>query len=327
MRRSVPIAVAMIVLLAIIVSCAQAATGPLIKDVLGDPMRYAKERVSLYGVVSNSGIAAPQPGARTKFKGEFDLTDDTGAVIHVKTTKNPPANGSELWVKGTVDATVIPPVLIVKGTMVDRRLIAALAVLLVLAVVLVVLLVRKPVEHPGGVTEIESFGPELPLPPPPAAPDLVCPKCAAANPAGSNFCQNCREPLGVVAPTSSGGLRGASAPTAFYEPDEPILADLIVVDGDGARRNTQFALTKKKQRIGRGENMDIRLDSDGTVSREHAAIWWEDGSFYIQDLASTSGTYVRGQKVVKQSLMDKDEIQLGRTRLVFRMIAREAPVT
>jgi pSer/pThr/pTyr-binding forkhead associated (FHA) protein len=99
------------------------------------------------------------------------------------------------------------------------------------------------------------------------------------------------------------------------------LADVTVLEGDGTPRGTKFSLKKSRQKIGRREDMDIRLN-DETVSREHASIWWEDGSFFIQDEASTASTLVNGQRITRQSLNDNDEIQLGKSKLIFRLIAK-----
>jgi hypothetical protein len=313
MRRGIFVIVT-ILAVAVLAGCAQSAR-PRISDIRSDPQRWSKERVSIFGAVSNSRVADAQPGAALKFKGEYDLTDEFAQVIHVKTTGNPPANGRELWVRGTVSLDAVGnPLLIQKGIPVNPLLIAAVGVLVALAIVLTLMLVRAPGKR-------ETIAETTP-----------CPSCGMANELGSSFCQFCGKSMVLVGPPlgpdveTETSAAEADDRTRFFPPDAPSVADLTVVDGAGARQNTQFPLRADNTRIRIGRkrsDMDIRLDGDDTVSREHAAIWFEDGSFYIQDLASTSGTYVNGQKVVRQSLMDNDEIQLGRTKLIFRMIGAQ----
>lgn len=69
-------------------------------------------------------------------------------------------------------------------------------------------------------------------------------------------------------------------------------------------------------RLGRGTDVDIRIDDPG-VSRHHAEIvLGTDVS--IRDLGSTNGTYVDGRVVASQTLRDGARIQLGSTTLTFR---------
>ena len=63
--------------------------------------------------------------------------------------------------------------------------------------------------------------------------------------------------------------------------------------------------------IGRGRGADTVL-AEATISRAHAAIGYDEGSFFIQDLGSTNGTLVNGAKVDRQPLKNGDEIRMGR---------------
>lgn len=71
--------------------------------------------------------------------------------------------------------------------------------------------------------------------------------------------------------------------------------------------------------IGRGRSADLVL-SEPTISRAHAAIGFEDGEFFVQDLGSTNGTGVNGQREPRTSLSDGDEVQLGKLALRFGRI-------
>jgi len=67
--------------------------------------------------------------------------------------------------------------------------------------------------------------------------------------------------------------------------------------------------------IGRGRTADLVL-SEPTISRAHAAIGYERGDFFVQDLGSTNGTGVNGRREPRTPLRDGDEVQLG--KLLFR---------
>jgi len=319
MKRSLSVGVLVVTLSILASVCAQAAPQILIKDVLSDPQRYVKERVSLFGVTSESRALSleQQLGMPVKYRGEFTLTEaQTGSSILVRTIGDPPPNGKEMRVRGVVQIdpnVALGGVYVVKKGYLDNvpvPLIAAGAVLLALAVVLVVLLTRGDgrAEEPPTVDELPDF----------------CPHCSVANPAGALFCKECGKPMVETGPREDEHAPGPGSDTGThrYDPDDAALADLTILEGEGARRHAQFPLGRSKQRIGRKADMDIRLGGDDSISREHAAIWHDDGAFYIQDLASTSGSFVNGQRVVKQALMDNDEVRLGRTKLIFRLIGK-----
>jgi predicted component of type VI protein secretion system len=73
--------------------------------------------------------------------------------------------------------------------------------------------------------------------------------------------------------------------------------------------------------IGR-EGCDITL-SDPDVSRRHAAVGMSNGGLSIEDLGSTNGTFVNGERITApRALRDGDEIQIGST--VWRLRAPAA---
>jgi pSer/pThr/pTyr-binding forkhead associated (FHA) protein len=70
--------------------------------------------------------------------------------------------------------------------------------------------------------------------------------------------------------------------------------------------------------IGRSSELDMVLVED-MVSRKHAKITTDDKAVTIQDLGSTNGTFVNGEKVRKVELKDGDRILIGTSiiKLVF----------
>jgi two-component system, NtrC family, sensor kinase len=91
-------------------------------------------------------------------------------------------------------------------------------------------------------------------------------------------------------------------------------ATLLVIRGtdQGAR----FEIGPKLVSLGRGSRNDIRI-GDTEVSRQHASIQFADGQFVVRDRDSANGTLVNGTAVRMKELHDGDQLQIGRTVLLF----------
>lgn len=62
--------------------------------------------------------------------------------------------------------------------------------------------------------------------------------------------------------------------------------------------------------IGRRGDCDLSLKYEG-VSRTHARIVFENGSYLVEDLGSANGTLVRGQRITRHRLEHGDMVQFG----------------
>jgi diguanylate cyclase (GGDEF)-like protein len=86
-------------------------------------------------------------------------------------------------------------------------------------------------------------------------------------------------------------------------------ATLTVLAGINAGQ--VYALDGTEHVIGRGTEADIWVE-DGGVSRRHARITCRsDGRYFIEDLASTNGTFVDSQRVSVCEIRPGDRIQVG----------------
>lgn len=74
--------------------------------------------------------------------------------------------------------------------------------------------------------------------------------------------------------------------------------------------------------IGRSSDLDMVLVED-MVSRQHSRIFTEASELYIEDLGSTNGTFVNGEKVTKKRLKEGDRILVG-TSIIKLVSASEA---
>ena len=77
----------------------------------------------------------------------------------------------------------------------------------------------------------------------------------------------------------------------------------------GKADKTDFYFTEPF-RVGRGKNCEVQL-SDPAVSRSHAEISFEGGSWWVRDLQSANGTFLDGKKVERAPLASKSRITLG----------------
>jgi two-component system NtrC family sensor kinase len=97
----------------------------------------------------------------------------------------------------------------------------------------------------------------------------------------------------------------------------PKSAALLVIHGENQGGRFQLPAGRQLQ-IGRGLGADIRI-LDTEVSRLHASIHCLDGTWLVNDAGSSNGTFLNGKPVEAVTpLHDGDQIQLGRTVLLFR---------
>lgn len=96
----------------------------------------------------------------------------------------------------------------------------------------------------------------------------------------------------------------------------PAIGFLVEYSRDGRPHRLGF-----DTRIGREAVRGIRLESEG-VSREHARVKFENGTFVLYDLGSTNGTRLvragrRRRLAAPAPLQDLDIVELGDAKLVF----------
>ena len=79
----------------------------------------------------------------------------------------------------------------------------------------------------------------------------------------------------------------------------------------GKYQGGEYPLPSEKEIvIGRGGELDIVLVED-MVSRKHAKITTQQGKIVIQDLGSTNGTFVNGEKIKRARLKEGDRVLIG----------------
>jgi FHA domain len=189
---------------------------------------------------------------------------------------------------------------------------------------------------------------------------IKCHACQTANQDSSRFCDECGSRLPVAADVVSQppayvpppvempsprpvSVTSIGVPPISADPEpapaEPLepgdassrIAHATLVIERGAAPGTEFRLLSDEAVIGRwdadnGVFPEVDLDThdhEAKVSRRHARIVRNNGSYVIEDLGSTNGTYVnRGRRLLPgspQMLSDGDEVIVGKTFLRFHI--------
>jgi pSer/pThr/pTyr-binding forkhead associated (FHA) protein len=90
----------------------------------------------------------------------------------------------------------------------------------------------------------------------------------------------------------------------------------LLVVKRGPNAGARFLLDQATTTAGRHPNSDIFLD-DITVSRRHAQFRCLNGEFQVVDVGSLNGTYLNREPVESAVLVNGDDVQIGKFRLVF----------
>ena len=113
------------------------------------------------------------------------------------------------------------------------------------------------------------------------------------------------------------GSRRAAAPTPAPQSrgKKKAIAKAAVIEGDKKGRSIPLS---DELVIGRGEKCHLVLD-DTYVSQAHARIFAKDGSFLVEDLGSTNGTYLNRRRITSATELQRgDQVKIGKTVLEMR---------
>ena len=91
----------------------------------------------------------------------------------------------------------------------------------------------------------------------------------------------------------------------------------------GATPGAVYPLKHDAFTIGRSHTADVHISHEG-ISRLHARLFRAGNAFFVEDLHSANGTFVRGQRIHEpMRVVDGDRIQLGRS-VIFRVAVQDA---
>jgi pSer/pThr/pTyr-binding forkhead associated (FHA) protein len=108
--------------------------------------------------------------------------------------------------------------------------------------------------------------------------------------------------------------RAPARPAPARSPSRRPPRELVVTDASG-RRTIPL---KESITLGRAATCDLVI-ADNYVSNVHARIYLRDGSYWLEDLGSTNGTYVNRSRVSTPTQIGPgDDIRIGKATLELR---------
>ena len=118
------------------------------------------------------------------------------------------------------------------------------------------------------------------------------------------------------------GTAPVAARRATARAPAPVPARRPALERRGLRADERQAAHGEDRRpsmvIGRAPECELLLD-DTYVSQQHARIFGKNGSWYVEDLGSTNGTFVNEQKLAAPAMVQPgDRIRVGTTVLELR---------
>ena len=146
---------------------------------------------------------------------------------------------------------------------------------------------------------------------------VYCTECGFQNPETANYCSRCGALLEKGDPSEvTQTLTPDEVVDAQHDLVEGLEGPALVVRTGGGRAGESFRPTGARTRIGRSPECEIFLD-DVTVSRNHAVLVDDAGTFSVEDQGSLNGTFVNRRRIDRVELANGDELQIGKYRLTF----------
>ena len=129
--------------------------------------------------------------------------------------------------------------------------------------------------------------------------------------------QAMRAPAPEAYPDDPGRTRVVGAPGARSRSVKAVLVGV-----EGVLEGEIFAVRQGENRMGRRADLEISLPQrDDQISREHAVLICDEGSFGIKPLKTTNPTSVNGDVVAEGApLSDGDEISVGRSTFRLKIV-------
>jgi len=160
-------------------------------------------------------------------------------------------------------------------------------------------------------------------PAPVATGSVSCPRCRGPNSTQMSFCQFCGARL-VAGPDEArhpnpayGSVPGQAAPPHNAPAEAKLDARLVVIGQDG-KPGREYPIVDDQTDIGREEG-SIVLPNDPYVGARHARLTRRNGRFFVRDLESVNGVYVRLRST--ERLQHGDLVLIGLEVLRFEVVS------
>lgn len=122
--------------------------------------------------------------------------------------------------------------------------------------------------------------------------------------------------LGSLAGDAEVDARADDHPTSAEGADSLAPGTALLVVQRGPNAGSRYLLDADVTSAGRHPDAVIFLD-DVTVSRRHAEFRRDGAGFRVVDVGSLNGTYVNRHRIDDVLLVNADEVQIGKYRLLY----------
>jgi pSer/pThr/pTyr-binding forkhead associated (FHA) protein len=155
---------------------------------------------------------------------------------------------------------------------------------------------------------------------------VSCPRCRGPNAPHMSFCQFCgarlvggpEEPRAAAYGPNAGPAAPAAAGANLQHGAEPQLDARLVVIGQDGKPGREYPILDDQTDIGREEG-NIVLPNDPYVAPRHARLTRRNGRFFVRDLESVNGVYVRLR--AQERLQHGDLVLIGLEVLRFEVVS------
>ncbi len=106
---------------------------------------------------------------------------------------------------------------------------------------------------------------------------------------------------------------GAATQGMYHNPPELVVLDSL----SSSLPKGEVVKINKNITLGRESANDVRLE-DSFASHEHARIFYHQGQYWLEDLGSTNGTFINGQRIKEATvLLSGDRLKIGGVTFQF----------
>lgn len=169
-----------------------------------------------------------------------------------------------------------------------------------------------PLGAPAAALRESSVPASLPVAPLPSN-QPPCEQCGTPVAASHTFCGHCGAPNANHTPT-------LSMPQSSLKSER--LGFIALIDDSGAE-SLQFPLVAGQNRIGRGDDCQLRFPDDGFLARLHCVLDVDASRFVLKPMDFSNGTYLRITTPVE--IHHGDLLRVGQEVLRFERIDRLVP--
>jgi len=121
----------------------------------------------------------------------------------------------------------------------------------------------------------------------------------------------------MVPPTPARKVPEVKLAEAPEPPKPPISKGPVLLVSQNGRTQT-YPLTMEETFIGRHETNDICI-KEITITGKHAVVRMKDKRVYIEDLGSTNGTFINGERIRSREIQSGDRIRLGNIEITVKI--------